>query len=600
MPRAAAARRNPHLSLRQILAWSGSANAFAWPQIIVVAFWPWVIGSFAEALPGYELAINIHLYDLLNGILPAFVLIGARFILKANRPFRYRASAGRNLSIWLLAAVFAVFGSLGFASLFGPIPVVYLQALPAGVVSSFGQILSFTMVSIIVVELSRTSKSLARKQHALGVTRKTLEQQVIDQRAQLKAEVDARLSSQIAELGQQVAALEAGASAEGSRALAERIKRVIDLVVRPLSHELEVGRLGDGRGQIRSIREIQRQIRRLPLREQLRLRVSIGAIFNPTFTSGFTVLFVLPSYTFLFGWLGLFEVAIPSAVFTLIVVLAVNRLSRGAHISFILALGFALLGALLAAVPNVVLGLLLLPRTEEGLEFFLALQVFLVCFTTFCAALFTETAFIALDKAKAANNELRKLVAYLTNEALIARRATAQLLHGKVQARLQAASIRLGQASEVSQELLDNLSADLRGAVLDTADTSLGNSSVHNQLTELANNWDGICALTFSFTPGSEEVIDANPMVKSAVVEIIRESINNAVKHGEADEAEIAISSPSAKRLALEIRNAVYAIESRQGGESGYGSVMFDQLTDDWSIEFADGDAIFKATIAIV
>jgi hypothetical protein len=48
------------------------------------------------------------------------------------------------------------------------------------------------------------------------------------------------------------------------------------------------------------------------------------------------------------------------------------------------------------------------------------------------------------------------------------------------------------------------------------------------------------------------------------------------------------------------IRNAVYAPETRQDGESGYGSVMFDQLTDDWSIEFADGDAIIRATIAIV
>jgi signal transduction histidine kinase len=594
------ARTSPHLTFRQTIVWSGSANAFAWPQIAVIAIWPWAIGLLAEALPGYELAINIHLYDLLNGILPAVVLIAARFLLRANHPSRYRVSVGRNLLIWLAAASFAVLGSLGVASTFGPVPLVYLQALPAGIVSSFGQILGFTLVSIIVTELSRTNLALARKQHALSITRSTLEQQVIDQRARLKAEVDVRISSQIADLEKQVAALEAGAAASESKALAERIKRVIDLVVRPLSHEVEYGSPSDGRGQIRTIREIQRKIRRLPIREQLRLRVSLGAIFNPTFTTGFMVLFVLPSYTFLFGWIGLLEVALPAAVITLSLILTVNRLARGARIIFILALGLAFLGAFFAAIPNVILGGLLLPRTEEGLEFFLALQVFLVCFTTFCAALFTETAFLALDKAKVANTELRKLVAYLTNEALITRRATAQLLHGKVQARLQAASIRLGKAEKVSQELLDDLSADLRGAVLDTTDTSLAESSVQTQLTELANNWEGICDLTFSITPDVESVIHVPPMVKSAVVEVIRESINNAVKHGEADEADIVITSTNPKQISVVIRNAVYASGTRHDGESGYGSVMFDQLTDDWSIEFADGDAIFRATIAIV
>jgi signal transduction histidine kinase len=170
-----------------------------------------------------------------------------------------------------------------------------------------------------------------------------------------------------------------------------------------------------------------------------------------------------------------------------------------------------------------------------------------------------------------------------------------------VQARLQAASIKLKQAQNITDELVREVTADLEGSMLDTTDTNFARQGVAGQLDEMAARWEGICDLSFVLEPGVVDVINANNIAKSSVVEIIREAVNNAVKHGEADEAEATISLVGRDVLRVEVRNAVYSSEPDQGDgqRRGYGSKMLDQITDEWSVDFADGDAILRATLKV-
>ena len=232
----------------------------------------------------------------------------------------------------------------------------------------------------------------------------------------------------------------------------------------------------------------------------------------------------------------------------------------------------------------------------------MSLSAFLVFLASFYGALFAEAAFINLDRAKTANEELRKLVAFLQNEAQINRRAMAQLVHGKIQARLQAASIRLLQAREVNEVLLEEISRDLKAAVLDTSETSFDRSSVAEQLGEMVEQWAGICDLSFNLASGVEALVDSNPVAKSAVVEVIREAVNNAVKHGDADEAEASVALLDQGAIQVVVRNAVYSdsAEAREVQPRGYGSQVLDQITDGWNLEFEDGDAILTAKIRLI
>lgn len=595
----------PRLTFDRTRDWAGSARAFNWWTIGIVAIWPWFIGSFSEPLPGYELPVNIHLYDLLNGFIPALVLIDFRLVFKANQPTSFSGSTLKNLGAWFIAATAGILGSLGLVSAFGPVPGQYLAGIPIGIASSFGQILAACTITIIASELRLSAKQLAQKQHALDVTKASLEDQVVGQREALKHEVESRLSGQIDALRMQLESLNhqsGGDAAIAAKSVAEKIKATIDGLVRPLSQKISEIEPESNRRQIRTIREIEKQIKRLPFLQRMALRLPLSHVFNLTFVVLYLLVFVLPSYGFLFGITGILEIGLPASMIAYGLIAAAKRFTRAIQVAYAIALVEAVIAAAIAAVPFIILGALFLPPVDQGLGLYVSLSAFLVFLASFYGALFAEAAFINLDRAKTANEELRKLVAFLQNEAQINRRAMAQLVHGKIQARLQAASIRLLQAREVNEVLLEEISRDLKAAVLDTSETSFDRSSVAEQLGEMVEQWAGICDLSFNLASGVEALVDSNPVAKSAVVEVIREAVNNAVKHGDADEAEASVALLDQGAIQVVVRNAVYSdsAEAREVQPRGYGSQVLDQITDGWNLEFEDGDAILTAKIRLI
>ncbi len=589
----------PRLTYERVLEWAGSARAFGWPAITILAFWPWFIGSFAEPLPGFELPINIHVFDLLNGLVPALVLVLFRFILRAKKPTEFRGSVTKNLGAWLLAAIVGVLVPLWLVSCFGALPAPYLSGIPIGIASNLGQILGYSTVTIVIADLRQSAKQLAKKQHALSVTQAGLQERIAQQREDLNAEVEGRLASQIVEIQNQLSQLGRRATGITATSVADKIIATIDGVVRPLSLEIAALEQADNRREIRSIREIERRIMRLPISQRVKLRLPLSHVFNFTFVVLGLGLFVLPSYWFLFGLTSVIQIALPASVITVGLVSLVRRLTRRVQSNYLLALAEAASASALISLPFIILGELFLPAVDQSLGHYLALQAFIVCAATFYGSLFAETSYLILGRAKAANNELRKLVGFLQNESQINRRTMAQLVHGKVQARLQAASIRLKQADQVTDDLLAEIASDLSATILDTADTSLDRASVTEQLDEMSEQWAGICDLTFTLEPGVAELVNSNPVAKAAVVEVIREAVNNAVKHGDADEADAAVALANPGELRVTIRNAVYSDSAAEQSSHprGYGSQVLDQITDGWKLEFADGDAILTATI---
>lgn len=589
----------PQLTFRKTLDWAGSARAYTLAPIAIIALWPWFIGSFGENPQGYELPVSIHLFDLMTGLIPATVLTVFRWLLRANRPTVFRGSLVVNLLVWLFAAVLGVFLPLALVSVFGSIPAVYISGIPLGILSILGQILTCVLVSVVFTELHQSAKQLAKRQHALSVIQDGLERQIAAQRNALNKEVEGRLFQQIESLQTELRKLGKLATPGEARHLSDRIKSTIDQIVRPLSLEIAATSSDQNREQIRSLREIERQIKRLPFGERMRLSIPLGHVFNLPFVALFFLVFVFPSYTFLFGLHGMFVVGFTASLFTFTLMAIIRRFTRGVLVSFGLALVHALVGSAISAMPFAILGEILLPVEGASLVWFLTLEVFLVTAVSFYGSLFAETSFTILDRTRSANIELRKLVGFLQNESQINRRAMAQLVHGKIQARLQAASIRLLQAPQINERLLDEIAADLNAAILDTANTSLDRGTVEMQLAEMAAQWAGICDLTYTLEPGAAERANSSTTTKAAVVEIIREAVNNAVKHGEADEADVKISLSAKDELMVLVRNADYSgsLVLQSTNPRGYGSQILDQITDSWQLYFEDGDAILTARI---
>lgn len=590
------------LTVKTALVWIGSSNALSWPVIIWVAFWPLITGATGEPLPGFEMPINIHVYDLLNGVIPAIILVAFRWLFKANKPSGYTSSTSRNFAAQLIAAVLGLGLTLAIVASFGTVPASYFVSAPIGMLSTWGQICAFTIITIAVIELRAATKKLAVKTQRLNLLRANLETRVVDQREALQLEVEARVGEPVEVLRGQLDELQESASQRESAAkLASRIADTIDNVVRPLSLEIANSVTEDTRAEVRSLKQVERQMVKLPLKKRMGLPVRLNSVFNAPFTAIFLLVFIVPTYGYLFGPLAMLQVALPAAIFSTLLIWLAGRVSKNVPTTYFVAMLSVPLGAGIAAVPFATLNRLVLTNNDLALLDFVAFGSCLVFAFVFIGSLLYQAAYQILDRVQEANNELRKLVGFLQNEFLINRRKLAQVVHGKVQARLQAASLRLKQADKITDELIAAIQEDLNATVLDTAETSLDAQSVESLLSEMTDHWSGICDLTFSFGGGVCTLVNANSTLKAAVVEVVREAVNNAVKHGEADEADINITSSAPDSVSIEVRNRIYSkLETAESKTRGYGSQLLDQITDSWSISFEDDDAIFEATISIV
>jgi two-component sensor histidine kinase len=78
---------------------------------------------------------------------------------------------------------------------------------------------------------------------------------------------------------------------------------------------------------------------------------------------------------------------------------------------------------------------------------------------------------------------------------------------------------------------------------------------------------------------------------------VVREAISNAVKHGEAKNAQIKISLERSRLIRVVIEND--GIPASQGAKTGFGSDFLDEVAYSWSLKSAAGTTILKAKIAI-
>jgi hypothetical protein len=591
------------LTLRRALGWVASDLALSWTVIIVLALYPFLIGLLQSAPADLALAINIHLFDLVGGIGNAGVLLVFRLAYD-SKP-QDKPGLLKVLIAWVLAASFGATFQLGVAASVGAVPNAYIEGIPFGVLSFVGLMFAATMLRSVTGELRKSRRELAMRQSQLDVLRNNLQAEVLSQREELAQEVQSRIGETVQRLQAEAKQLSAlSVDSRQAKELSAHLMVAIDGLIRPLSNEIAEGDRPVELSELNSVKQIEKRIRRLPFMQRMRSKVWLGAVFNVTFTAGGYLVFVIPSFAFIFGLKGFAAVGLPATLVSLAVLLLLNRVTTRIQAPYALALIAVFAAGLLATLPYLLIGDALLGPANAELVAYLGLEAFLVSAVTTYGALFFETAFLNLARATDANAETRQLVAHLQHETQINRRNMAQVMHGRLQARLQAASIKLAQADLITDELVREVEADLVGTWFEGFESGADRLSAAEQLAEIAKNWDGICELTFTFEAGVAELVDASARAKTAVVEVIREAVNNAVKHGDADEADAVISLAQPGLVKVVVRNAVHSapgasVSGTAGEGGGYGSKMLGQIAQSWAVKFEDGDAILEANIRL-
>lgn len=170
----------------------------------------------------------------------------------------------------------------------------------------------------------------------------------------------------------------------------------------------------------------------------------------------------------------------------------------------------------------------------------------------------------------------------------IEQRRLARIVHGDVQGRILATVARLQQADDDPAEVLSELALQCAEVVRRPEQ----NLPIAEFLRALGQLWVASVRIHIVCSERDTAIIDADPVAKDALAELIREAINNAVKHAQARELWISggFSRIVDGRFAIfvcEVRNRRardVAVRSRAGG----GSELFDQLTERWGIDTDD------------
>ncbi len=180
------------------------------------------------------------------------------------------------------------------------------------------------------------------------------------------------------------------------------------------------------------------------------------------------------------------------------------------------------------------------------------------------------------------NAEIRHELDLLDQAVWVAQRKWSYIIHGTVQGALTVASSRLEMASKLDEKLKESVRLDIERAKSVLTNPPSFDRPVRELLTEIADTWQGVCEFEFQIAPSAEVALSKNLTSTTCLVEIAKELISNANRHGGASKFWLNSYLRPDGDLEIVAGNNGKATSSDSG--SGLGYEMISQLTKDWNL----------------
>lgn len=372
----------------------------------------------------------------------------------------------------------------------------------------------------------------------------------------------------------------------------QEIKSMINNQVRPLSSDLR-----------ESAHQLANQLKPAPKPFMLAgLPPAKFAIANSIFPEANYVTMLLvflatPNWTLGVQWIPLMLVA--SVSYWAILVAIKKSFSPTAYIPAWLGYPAMTLVSQLALVPTFALILIIAPNTRDALVFCGALA--LCSFVTFAAVAFFKS--FEFQRARYIelltqfNEELAYEAAVFEQKLWVARRSWSLTLHGTVQSSLTAALTRLSSSSSDARSRRA-ATKDLERALVALVSVQKPQLQLASAVRELAQTWRGVCEVDIEVDPAVLKLCKTNTDAAVCINEILKETVSNAVRHGEASALNAQIKlAPEGVRLEVSNDGQVPKMFNRKG----LGSRLYDELTLSWNLQSVaeTGLVIFTCLIPI-
>jgi len=178
----------------------------------------------------------------------------------------------------------------------------------------------------------------------------------------------------------------------------------------------------------------------------------------------------------------------------------------------------------------------------------------------------------------------------------------ARRVHGSLQSEVAALAIKLdreiakGNADEAALAELRTKLEDRVRVVFDAPEPITDLGAI---LTEIAETWEGVCQISVSLTDGDAAEILKDQIAVETTLEVVREGISNAVRHGKAKNVEIsvAIIGPDVIRVRVANDGSPVDPETIATGRSGLGSMHLQDCAIEYSIGPTENRTVLLADL---
>lgn len=445
-----------------------------------------------------------------------------------------------------------------------------------------GPIFTFVTLTVAAVLASNYQRhrellsALADERYRLQIRSASIRAKVQIQREELLEKVRNLLDPAIAKI-------QAKLTGESSNEVISSLRSTVDDVVRPLS--VEVAEASD---------ELEAESGKAQIREKAPIpkRIMLGEFLVPLWAALIASITLVP-VSFLFETPANSVIILLTSFFSMLLILGlIQRLTLSLPVHPVLAAIAVPIFYAASLSPFYLLAPIFEWAVSTEQIHSLLLFGAVVGGTTFAAQFAQLQRKATTEKLEAVNQQLEILNAALRQELWLNRRRTASVLHGPVQAALFASAMKLAQDEKPTPKLVAEVEQDIQSALeklnnpsnLELADVS----AVLNQIIDI---WSDAADISIQIPEELEAAIAKQPLTSEALIEISREFITNAIKHGKASKVSLKVSRLDGFRIAIEVIDDGQGIPP--GAKPGFGSKLLTELTLVWR-QTRVGDATFS------
>lgn len=192
--------------------------------------------------------------------------------------------------------------------------------------------------------------------------------------------------------------------------------------------------------------------------------------------------------------------------------------------------------------------------------------------------------------------ELKLLNSQLRQQVWLDQKMLATELHGSLQASLHAAALQLAQIEKPTTKDLEKVRSAVDQALSTLGETAyLEGQTFEELLEDISVVWEGSCTIEYKINPAALAALKQDQRCARCSIEVARESITNAIKHGQATKISVEIGK-TRNLISLKVTNNGANLENL---EPGLGSTIVAELTHTAKLFQKEGKVVFSATIPL-